>query len=711
MQLAFLALVFALQSNEPVFAQSPEVATLSYAGRISGPVGLDGVPDEAAWDGVPTLPLTMYEPVFMGEATERTEVQIGYDDNYLYVAGRLYDSHPEGIRINTLYRDRWSGDDTFGVIIDAFNDNESAVWFFTTPAGIRVDASISNDAEGRFNMDWNSFWDVASRVTNEGWFAEFRIPFSSLGFQSIDGATTMGFTVYRFIGRKNERHIFPSHSPAWAFRKPSRFQDVILEGVHAQKPIYVTPYLLGGVEQRSELNGPETAFELNDDRTTEIGGDLRYSLTTNLRLDLTVNTDFAQVEADDQQVNLTRFSLFFPEKRQFFQERQTVFEFGLGDRDRLFHSRRIGLSSGTPVRILGGARVVGRVGSWDVGLLNMQTARQDDLAAENFGVLRIRRQAFNDNSYVGAMVTTRVDEDGGYNVGYGIDGTIRVWGDDYLRARWTQTFDEELIAGDEFELRNAGAMFLNLERRLREGFRYELATRWFGSDFRPDMGFVTREDFYQMFGRIQYDDVLGEGSPFRRVRPFNVTAWTAHRNGDGSIESAEISQQAELEWKNSARFQFEVKARFEDLSDTLNLPEGTFVPIGDYWFAEAQVTYNMSRNDRLRISSNATVGTFYDGWRFRAKVSPNWTLSRHLQVSGEYEANVVRFGDRNFGFTSHIGRFRTQIALDNRFSLTAFVQFSSAADLVSTNVRFRYNVREGNDLWIVYDEGVNLDLT
>ena len=333
--------------------------------RLSAPIVFDGMPNERAWDEISPLPLSVFSPVFRAAPTERTEIRVAYDDTYFYASGRMYDSDPKGIRVNTYYRDRYSGDDLLGVLLDTYADHQTASWFVMNPAGVRTDRALSNDAEFSqgepMNPNWNTFWDAATARTADGWFAEMRIPFSSLGFQDAHGRVVMGIGVYRFIARKNERHAFPAIPPSYgplAFAKPSRFTPMVLEGVHRRQPVYVTPYALGGASRAAALDAAGTGYRFADDVTHEGGLDLRLSPTSNLTLDLTANTDFAQVEADDQQINLTRFSLFFPEKRQFFQERGAIFDFSLGDFDRLFHSRRIGLVEEVPIRLLGGARLV-----------------------------------------------------------------------------------------------------------------------------------------------------------------------------------------------------------------------------------------------------------------------------------------------------------------------------------------------------------------
>jgi len=472
--------------------------------RLTGPIELDGVVDEPVWDEVEPLPMTMFAPTFGEPITERTEVRIAHDDEYLYVSGRMYDSDASGIRTNTFYRNQYSGDDLLAVVIDSFNDHETAVWFTTNPAGARTDRTISNDGVGSggempMNWDWNAHWDVATTQTDEGWFAEFRIPFSTLGFQVEDDRVTMGLIVYRFIARKNERQIFPAIDPRWgglAFAKPSQAQRIVLRGVRQSRPLYVTPYTLAGFNRIPELvdiGGGLERWSAEADPTTEVGVDLRYSPLPNLTLDLTANTDFAQVEADDQQINLTRFPLFFPEKRQFFQERASTFQFNAGGgSNRLFHSRRIGLDDGEIVRIYGGGRAVGRAGGTDFGLLTMQAAGREDRSSENLSVLRLTQQIINPYSSVGAMVTSRLGSSAGDNVAYGVDGVIRMLGDEWLRVKWAQTFDDAI---DEESVVEAGLLQARWERLRDEGISYSGEFIRVGEDYHPGLGFQDRRGF------------------------------------------------------------------------------------------------------------------------------------------------------------------------------------------------------------------------
>ena len=683
--------------------------------RLEGTITLDGWVEEEAWKAIPPLPLTMYEPIYEGEMTEYSELRLAYDDDYLYVSGLLHDNEPDKIRANSQYRDGYSGDDTVGLIIDTFNDNESALWFSTTPNGVRLDMAVSNDLEGGggdpfgrvINISWNTFWDAATQKNEEGWHCEMRIPFSSLGFQDDAGQVVMGLTAYRYIARKNERHIFPSIPPNWnmGFAKPSQAQKVMFEEVYSKRPVYITPYALGGLNQQALLNDTETAYRQDNDYIGEVGGDIKYNVTSNLTMDLTVNTDFAQVEADDQQVNLTRLSLFFPEKRRFFQERSSIFEFRTqGPFDRLFNSREIGLNKGQTVPIIGGLRLVGRVGGWDVGVINMHTAGVEDLASENFGIFRLRRQVFNPNSFIGGMLTSRVDVDGRYNFAYGFDSNIRVGAQKYLQVKWAHTIDEDLDKSPTA----AGLGRIWFEQRGQVGFGYAAAVTWSGPDFNPGIGFVSRSDFIEPFLRLAYGWFPDADSRIRLIRP-SIFSFVYFRNTDGSVETANFWHSWDIQMKSGDEYEVEFTAKVEDLLEPLSFPEDTSVPAGTYDFYALSGEYRMNEGSLFRSDASVSVGSFFDGWNIEAEVEPTWNITRSVELGAAYQFNRVRFPDRDEDFYVHLARLRTQISYNTRASVQGFVQYNTASDALSANVRFRYNFREGNDLWIVYNEGWNTD--
>lgn len=685
--------------------------------RIEG-ILFDGHVDEPAWERIPPVPLVQYEPNAGAQPTEKTEIRFAYDDEYFYGSIRAYDRDPSGIRGNSLYRDRLAGSDHFEILLDAFNDNETAFVFSTTPTGIRNDVAIVNDAAGGaissgawLNRDFNTFWDAEVHVDEEGWFAEIRIPFSSLRFQEKDGKVVMGLSAQRKVARKVERLVFPAIPPKqdWAFLRPSLAQKILIEGVRPTKTVYVSPYVLGGVERSNELDQGQSGFSRRNEVQRAVGGDVKFSATNNLTMDFTINTDFAQAEADDQQVNLTRFSLFFPEKRQFFQERAGIFDFRTGGQSRLFFSRRIGLTGeGQVAPIYGGMRMVGRAGTWDLGLLNMQAQKLDSIPSENFGVLRLRRRVFNPYSFAGGMFTSRLGADGSYNLAYGIDGLIRLFGDDYLTVQWAQTFDglpreEKPITG-----LNSGRLALELNRRRRQGLGYTIGTILSGPNYNPGIGFVDRNDFKYGAADLSYTWLYGEGAPFIWQRILiRGNAYLA--NNDGAVLSAEAGPEWSFSTRTLSSGGIYIKWIYENLLEDFILSDDASVPVGDYPFFRAGGSYTMAAERILRAGVAMETGQFYDGWLHSITLTPSWYVSRHLELSLEYSYNYAGFPDRDKIFKVHLARLRIGTAVNRKLSTNAFVQYNSTASLFSANVRFRYNFREGNDLWIVFNEGLNTE--
>ena len=691
------------------FAQNADVLVLP---RLDGEIIVDGLIDEPAWDKVTAWLPVQYEPDNGAPPTEATEFLVAYDADYIYFALRASDSDPSGIRANTLYRDRLSGDDHFEVMLDTFNDNETAVLFTTTPNGIRKDAAISNDASGGgiasggwINGDFNTFWDVETVVDDRGWFAEIRVPFSSLRFPAGQFEVTMGITLQRKVARKTERVTFPHVESVanWAFLKPSLGQKVLLKGITPKNPLYVSPYAVLGAGQSNTLGAERGAYVQSVSAEREAGLDLKNRLTDNLTMDLTLNTDFAQVEADDEQVNLTRFSLFIPEKRQFFQERAGIFNFRTGGLSRLFHSRRIGLTGdGLPVRLLGGMRVVGRAGLWDLGFLDLQTAESDMLPSENFGVLRVRRQVFNPYSYAGGMATSRIGSDGKSNVAYGLDGVIRLRGQDYLTVQWAQSFDSDTPT----EGLGSGRFTFEVERRSRREWGYSAAVAWAGPDYDPGIGFTQRNDFTLSDNTLSYTWLPPEASPLI-WHTLGIRGFAFFRNGDGSVESAEFGPEWEVSAKSGEGGSVELKTSYEDLASPFALSDDVTVPSGSYTFHRVGASYHRSHTALVQVRPRFEVGSFYDGWNVGLGVQPIWYVSPHLELAGSYLYNQIRFPDRDQVLHAHLARLRIGTALDTKLSVNAFVQYNSTVDLVSANVRFRYNFREGNDFWIVYSETIN----
>ena len=679
--------------------------------HVISEITIDGRVDEAAWDAVPVFPATMHTPSFGLEPSETTEFRVAHDEKYLYVSCRAYDSDPSGVRASSLERDL-SGyaSDWCILILDTFNDNETGLLFGTTPAGIRTDMIFANDTEGGANFNWNTFWDAAAHQDDRGWYAEMRIPFTSLRFQRSEAGVVMGITLVRVIARKNEFSTFPAISPQWGGFSPykaSQTREVLIQGARQADPLYITPYGIAGRGHSYAANADETGYVRDRDALGEVGLDVKYGIISNLTLDITANTDFAQAEADNQQVNLTRFSLFFPEKRAFFQERSNVFDYSLGGVERLFHSRRMGLSSGERVRIYGGGRLVGRIGEWDVGGLNMQTAASEPGgSSENLGVFRMRRRVLNENSNIGGILTTRTGNAASENVVYGLDALLRMFGEDYLTLNWAQSFDPNVFGAEGFFDRGLARFFW--ERRGIDGLTYELDLTRSGRTFEPGLGFMFRRNYAKGAAKVGYGWRPGVESRVRSSR-LSLQGTAYRRSVDGSVETAELRPEFVMELKSGHRMTATVRATHEYLDRGFGLPEGTEVLAGGHDFAAGRVQFHQSSSSLFRVTLSGEGGSFFDGRRVSGSMTGTWTPSKHFEFEGTYQIEDVRFGERDQGFRAHIVRLGTAARLDTRISSGALIQYSSAANSVTVNLRLRYNPREGTDLYVVWNEGLVTD--
>ncbi|HAQ17810.1 MAG TPA: hypothetical protein DCR40_01100 [Prolixibacteraceae bacterium] len=704
-----IVLVIALLFSTISLAQEPLIVS-----KISGTINFDGVPDEEAWQSVPPLKMVMHMPVFGIEPTEISVMKLAYDDQYFYVSGILNYKDPENIRAVGKKRDYATPScDWLGILLDTYYDRQNAVSFWTNPNGLRTDGAVKNDGvdpNSDMNFSWNTFWDVKTSLNKEGWSAEFRIPFSSLRFQLREDKTLMGISIVRYCAATSEWSTFPAISPdfQWAFWKPSLLAVIEFSGLKQKKPVYFAPYISSGMEQVNELNESGTAYKMKSTPKFAVGFDAKYSLTSNLTLDLTVNTDFAQVEADDQKINLTRFSLFFPEKRIFFLEKDDVFDFSFLGGNNLFYSRRIGIFDGNPVKIYGGLRLTGRIDKWDVGILDIQTARFENNPGENFGVVRLKRKVFNPNSYVGGMFTSRLGTNGAYNLAYGVDGQFRVAGDEYLTLRWAQTFENE--TQNRFFNMSPSRLLINWEHRNQKGFGYDFVYSWSGNQFNPGIGFEIKDN-YQLVRSILQHGWFPEGKSFIRYHKLSLTAYSLWN----TLNDLHETTSGILKWNFEAKkgFSGNIAANWfvENLADTLSLgnDQASVLP-GRYSFSSVSSGFITSGAHALYAELIADAGKFYDGWKLSFYANPMLNIGSGFNLGLTYYLDYVSFPSRTVNFTNHIPGMKCQLTLTTKTEFTSFIQYNTAVDKVFANFRFRYNPREGNDLYLVYDEGLNTNI-
>jgi hypothetical protein len=673
--------------------------------KLTSPVEFDGRPFEEAWDGLDIFPMTMHQPNFGSEPTEKSETMVTYDDKYLWIGGRFFMQDATKIVVYGKKRDDTGlFFDSFNITLDTYHDKENAMVFHTNPAAVRADYTIANDGlngGAGFNRDWNTFWDVKTSRDDKGWYMEMRIPFSSLRFKPVNNITTMGLMLRRFISYTHGIDTYPALNPKDGTSKPSLGVPIQFEGLVPSNPVYISPYVIGGFSRDWIKNTEGTEYIKKDKPEFNAGLDVKYNINSNLTLDLTANTDFAQVEADNQQVNLTRYSLFFPEKRMFFQERSSLFSYGLGGNSNLFYTRNIGLSSGQAIRIYGGTRLVGRVGKWDIGLLDMQTEEYGEKPGENFGVLRLRKQVINSNSYVGGIFTSRLSMSGAQNFAYGLDAIFRLFRDDYLDIKAAQTYDSKI----NNEINSINPMFLSAkwERRSERGLAYMLGYSYSGQKFKPGMGFVNMGSLQGFSGNIKYGLVPGKESKIFYMAP-NISLSRYIRLEDGKLESLALGTGWVTETKKGYTAKISLSFQQEGVLSDFPISDNIKVLAGNYSFTSADLSLATPGGKRKSATFNAGAGQFYDGQNYSFSLTPNYNVSASLQLSGAYEYNHIQFTQRSQKVDIHIASARILYMYSTKLSASVFVQYVSTYDNLISNFRFRYNPHEGNDFYLVFND-------
>jgi hypothetical protein len=701
-------------SASPLWAQSVRPKNLSEILYIENPdIRIDGQLDESIWETL--SPLTKWYQLTPDEGempSERTEMWLFYDENAIYLGARMYTKDISTLVTRSLERDSYSPDqDAIAIILDTLNDNRTAFGFIVSSAGIRTDIAIYDDAETGstpWNTDWNAFWDAATHLDSYGWSAEIRIPFSSLRFKIKDGQIEMGLILWRYTALNVEYDVFPAIPNKWSLSayKPSQALDIRFKKVEEKHPLYVRPYVLGGLEQENVLQPFPLAYKLQARYKRTIGLDIKYNLTSNLVLDGTLNPDFAQVEADDQRINLTRFSLFFPEKRPFFQERADLFDFRIPvGGQKLFHSRTIGIREGQAVPIIGGIRLTGQMGRWHLGFLEMQTAQSEiedePIASENIGVLRIKREVKNDGSFIGGMFTSRTDFVGNYNVVTALDTDISLLAPHvYLKIGLARSAEP----GSRFGRSLMGS--ITLESRIRRGFSYAFAARHVGSQFHPGLGYLYRGNVNLLYNRLEYNWFPDIGSPIQSHGFQNkmIGIWNSET---GEFETFDNNLFWEALFRSGAYMIINFKLMEENLQNSFSVGEVKIDP-GRYRFAYVDANFQSPSGRPFQMGITGIAGGYYGGWQLGSELFSSWTLSAYLTLRIEYIYNFVKIEE--LMYRPHVARFRLQAALNRSLAAGILIQYNSDLQQLSSNIRIRYNPSEGIDFYIVYNEGINTSL-
>jgi hypothetical protein len=686
--------------------------------RRTADVTLDGVPSETAWATAVRLPLRMFQPTSNLDPRDSVDVRLLYDERALYVSARMFASPGTEPRSASLVRDRIGSSDVFRILIDGYRDQENAVVFVTTPSGNMIDYAVASDGRVSDN-GWNAFWDVASVSNSSGWSTEMRIPWSSLRFQVSGDSVVLGAIAGRFTARTNEWDTWPvlPNQYANALDRPSIAQSLIVRGIRSERPRYIAPFAVGAFDRTPTRAAAGAPWRGRDSTGSQLGLDIRTNLTDNLSLDLTLNTDFAQVEVDDQQVNLSRFPLFFPEKRQFFLDRSGLFQLRTGgqeDQSQFFFSRRIGLSDdGRPLRMYGGGRAAGRIGGWDLGAMHLAVASPDSGGGvEQLSVARLRRRVLNPQSAVGLLATSRAGVDARKNLAVAADARLRVFTQDFITLQAAGAPDQQRRSDSASSLLQGALLHAEWTRPGNQGtagVAYTVGATYTGATYAPGLGFLPRRNYTHTYANWRYGWLLPRRFPLRLVQP-SVVATRFTSNADGKTESLFGALFLNFDTRTGWSGFLGSNYRQELLRVPLRLSATAIAPARLHAFSNGVVSISSPQSRGFGFTLFTGGGQFYDGTYVNVGAFPFWAPSQHFSLGAELNLNRLEFASRAQSVNTDLFRLRVNAALDRKLSLAAFLQQNVAARAIVPNVRLRYRFGEGRDLFLVYNERINTDL-
>jgi len=689
--------------------------------KLAARLRLDGVLDEEVYAReAPFGGLIQVAPDYGEPSTERADIWITYDDRNIYVTCRCWDAAaPENWVVNELRRDTGGlrNNEHIGVLFDTFYDRRSGFAFYTNPLGARADYSVID--EGGSNTDWNPVWTSKTGRFDGGWTVEMAIPFKSLRYRAGQNQV-WGIQIRRSVRHKNEwAYLTPVPrilSGPQALNRVSAGGTLVgLDLPEAGKNIELKPYGVSRVS--SDL---VRVPAVKDQFAGDVGGDIKYAVTPNLTADLTINTDFAQVEIDEQQVNLTRFSLFFPEKRDFFLEGRGIFDFARGgtgafgggggggggsDTPSLFYTRRIGLNNGAVIPIDAGGRLTGKLGPWAIGMMNIATTSDSASGTKptDFTVLRLKRDVLQ-RSAVGVMATNRsVATSGtGSNLAWGVDGAFLLSQALTAGTYWART-NTTGVGGDDQSYQ--GRVDFGLDRY---GAQAEYLS--VGKDFDPQVGFRRRSDFNRSFGQLRFSP-RPTSRLFRNVRKLTWTTSGEYvENGAGTVEARNFDGHFDAEFASSDRFAIDATHNYEFLTQPFT-PSGSAAPIaaGAYTYSDVAVSYAIGAQRRVSGTITLRAGEYYDGTIRSASFGPGNMFSGGrisiLQQLAVEPTFVITSVDRAAGsFTTRLARARVDYAFSPLMFASALLQYNSADRAFSTNLRYRWEYAPGSELFLVYTD-------
>lgn len=682
-------LVFILISTSYGQKGKLNIATASHTKEL---ITIDGILNEQAWKDAESITDFTQRELHEGEKpSEKTLVKLLYDSDNLYVGVWCYDSSPNEIIAAGLIRDFSYGvDDNFEIIFDTYHDKRNGFLFVINPNGARFDALVADEGNG-INSNWNGLWDVKTSITNEGWFAEILIPLSNLRFEDKE-IQVWGINFERNIRRKREQLLWTGWLRNYNLEKLSQAGELHgLENIKRQSLIELRPFGIAGIQKGFE------PYNYENTTNTKIGLDAKYSLTTSLTLDATINTDFAQVEADQAKINLSRFPLFFPDKREFFIEGSGIFNTQFGETIYPFYSRKIGLNSERQlIPILGGLRLVGIEGNSNIGFLTMQTAEKYGEPTTNYTVARIKQNVL-ESSYIGVMATNKQNTFS-YNRFLGIDGlwtNAKIFGNNTL-----------LVGGVIGATFSPNQKTNNLAYRLFVDYPNDFIDHFIGitsaqENFNPEMGFLARKDFNKFSYLFKIRPRPGiYGIQNLEFKPIEADYYYDNR---GILQSLYYEgRPLGFTLESGEFFEFNIQRTADRLEEDFNIFNGTIIPQGLYWWTNFEIQFETNSSRPISGWIFYKWGDFYNGKRDVFSVELVNKLSKHLQISADYTRNYITLP--NGSFTTHEVSSKIIYNYSTTLSSSLYAQWNNDDNELNFNFRIHWIPSLGSEVYFVYNE-------
>ncbi|MBN1290681.1 MAG: carbohydrate binding family 9 domain-containing protein [Candidatus Latescibacteria bacterium] len=658
---------------------------------ITDNIRLDGSLSDDAWKAAePVSGFTQMELVEGDPASEKTEVRVLYNENTIYIGFMCYDSDPSGIIAKQLKRDGGQGsDDYVEVVFDTYHDMRTGFGFEVNPNGARFDASFrsGNSETSNINTEWDAIWDARSVITAEGWSTEIAIPFKSLRFPTSD-VQTWGINFKRTIRRKNEITLWRGwkrNQGIWLLSQAGTM--TIDKSIGRSRGIDVKPYILAGVEK-------EKGKEIDD--LTKVGLDLKYSITSNMILDLTTNTDFAHIESDREVINLSRFDIYYPEKREFFLEGSDTFDFTQGG-TRLFYSRTIGITpSRENQRILGGAKLTQKAGSYRLGVLTMQTEEQSGYPGANYSIVRAKKDIL-EQSYVGFLATNKVDEDKHDNQVVGVDWILRT--DKFLGDRNldVQGYLSGSMTDGHMHESSAGRLYISYPNDFISSF---ILYHALDEQFNPEMGFARTVGIknYIWFTTLQPRPDI----PFIKklvLKPFNFN-YTTDMDGVLLFRDIEIRPLGFVT-DSDDEFSFSINNDYDFIYETDFSIFGTAINQGIYNNWNYNMSFSSSSQRNISVSLSGLAGDFFSGTRNGFSSAVTYKSGRRYSFTADAEYTKLDLAGTKI--TARDYGTRVGIDFSTRLSTSTFLQYNNETRKVNMNFRLRFIPKAGSDLYLVYN--------